>query len=58
MHKEKLSKCDPAIEMDDMYVKTSLSGNVLDKHAPANPCGLAARALFNDTYTLFNNKSD
>lgn len=44
--------CDPVVTVKDLGIKTTLSGKRLDDDEPANPCGLMARTVFNDTYTL------
>ena len=43
--------------MQDLGVYTTIGGNVLNPTDPANPCGLIARSLFNDTYVLSQNDS-
>lgn len=38
--------------MKDLGLNKSFDGTFLDGNQPANPCGLIARSLFNDTYKL------
>ena len=49
------SDCDPIITVKDLGFNRALGGKKLDDSAPANPCGLIARSLFNDTFQLFTN---
>lgn len=51
---DSLSDCDPIIKMSDLGKNYSLSKNWLGPDAAANPCGLVAKSLFNDTYNLTN----
>lgn len=46
--------CDPVVDMDDLGFYTSLD---LDGNDPANPCGLFAKAYFNDTFSLLSQNS-
>lgn len=46
--------CDPIIYNRDLYVNMSITGQFLDQNGPANPCGLIAYTIFNDTYQLCN----
>lgn len=41
--------CEPVVDMEDLGFNTDLQ---LSESDPANPCGLVAKSLFNDTYTL------
>lgn len=41
--------CEPVVDMEDLGLNTTLE---LSESDPANPCGLVAKSLFNDTYTL------
>ncbi len=50
--------CDPIITVKDLGVYNTLGGYKLNGSEPANPCGLIARSLFNDTYRLFLNKKE
>ena len=43
--------------MKDLYISDvyySINGEKLSPDAPANPCGLIAKSLFNDTYQLLD----
>lgn len=44
--------CDPAYTNAQMGKTTSLSGKKLNPSDIAYPCGLIARSVFTDTYTL------
>lgn len=46
--------CAPIFTMKDLGIYKTLSGDVIEKpeEFPANPCGLIAKSLFNDTYNL------
>ena len=46
--------CDPIIYNRDLPVSVSITGVALDPNGPANPCGLIAYTVFNDTYVLSN----
>lgn len=51
----KLSSCSPIQRNSDLYdgaFNVSITGVPLDPNGPANPCGLIALTVFNDTYTL------
>ena len=55
--------CDNAWTMEQMFGEESVYytnewGHTFNKTDIANPCGLIARAFFNDTYTLHNNDLD
>ena len=55
--------CDDAWTMEQMFGEESVYytnewGHTFNKTDIANPCGLIARAFFNDTYTLHNNDLD
>lgn len=58
--KSDLSICDPVLEVEDLYLdKGKNYWNItLDDNDVANPCGLAARAYFNDTFNLKSAKID
>ena len=48
--------CDPIITVKDLGINTTIGGRVaLPPNAPANPCGLIAKSIFNDTYKLYSN---
>lgn len=52
---EDLDNCDPIVKVGDLWPhqQKSVSGKDLaDKEAPAIPCGLVAKSLFNDTFTM------
>lgn len=55
---EKLGDCEPVITVSDLWnhQKKSLSGHELDPRAPATPCGLIAKSVFNDTFQLQDEK--
>ena len=44
--------CKPILKNKDLDVSFSVSGVPLDPEAYANPCGLVAKSIFNDTYEL------
>jgi hypothetical protein len=48
-------ECDPIITVKELGINKTFGGYYLSDDAPANPCGLYARAFFNDTYKLLNN---
>ena len=48
-----VSDCDPVIENKDLWTKVSIGGGALDPEKVAFPCGMMARSIFNDTFTLF-----
>jgi len=54
---DQLDECDPMFTNADIGVEYSVNGSKLDPEAPANPCGLVARSLFNDTYSLKDPKN-
>lgn len=47
-------ECDPIVTMKDLGINKSYSGLILNETLVANPCGLIAKSLFNDNYTLFD----
>lgn len=44
--------CDPIKTVEDLGNNKTYGGKELPLSAPANPCGLFAKAFFNDTYKL------
>lgn len=40
--------------MGQLGILTTVSGKLLRHDDPANPCGLVAKNLFNDTFALYN----
>lgn len=50
-----LDDCEPVIYNKHIPRDTSLDGTVLDPEAPAFPCGLIAKTMFNDTFELYKN---
>ena len=51
------SDCDPIVTVQDLGIYRTIGGNILNSTDPANPCGLIARSLFNDTFVLSQNNS-
>ena len=52
--------CDPIILVGDLSKKQkiSLSGKQMKDEWPAIPCGLIAKSVFNDTFSLWKKESD
>lgn len=46
------AQCYPVVTNADMGVKKSVDGTDLDQTATAYPCGLIAKSVFTDNYTL------
>jgi hypothetical protein len=44
--------CDPIYSVADLGNNKTVSGQILPANSPANPCGLIAKSLFNDKYTI------
>lgn len=44
--------CSPIVYNRDLYVNVSITGAALDKDALANPCGMIAYTVFNDSFSL------
>ncbi len=44
--------CDPIVNMGQLGISRSVNGTFLAPDAVANPCGLIAKSLFNDNFTL------
>jgi len=52
------TECDPITTVKDLGIYKTLDGTILTPDMPANPCGLIARSVFNDTYKLQYRGSD
>ena len=50
---DQISDCDPITTVKDLGFFQTIGGYYLNGSEPANPCGLIARSLFNDTYGFF-----
>lgn len=50
-----LSDCDPVTTNQDLepYITKAQDGTPLDPAGPANPCGLIAKSVFTDKFSLF-----
>ena len=44
--------CSPIVTNADISVLTAIDGTALDPLAVANPCGMIAYSLFNDSFSL------
>ena len=64
---DQLQSCTPIIQVKDLHEHQQYAVAVdpetglrkkLDPEAPAIPCGLIARSIFNDTYKLFKRGED
>jgi hypothetical protein len=42
----------------DLYTTLSINNQTLDPQGPANPCGLIAFSVFNDTYSITNSSGE
>jgi hypothetical protein len=50
--------CDPIVYNSQIWVKNSVFDNTpLDQSAAANPCGLIAYTVFNDSFVVYQNPS-
>ena len=51
---EEINSCDPVTSNKDLGLAFAYDGvTPLDPDAPAFPCGLVAKSVFNDTLELF-----
>lgn len=48
------TSCDPIVTNADLGLAKSVNGMNLVGDQPANPCGLVAKSVFNDTYQFYN----
>lgn len=46
--------CTPMVYNANLTVEYSVNGTPLEPLAPANPCGLIAWSIFNDSYAVYN----
>lgn len=44
--------CDPVVSMEDLDATTSIGGTQLSDGTVANPCGLIAKYMFDDSFRL------
>ena len=52
-----MQDCIPVVTNADLGYIKSVSGATLDPNAAANPCGLIAKSLFNDTFVILGPQS-
>jgi len=52
------SDCDPILTIKDLGFYKSLGNHTFAPTDIANPCGLIAKSLFNDTYSIFDNEDN
>ena len=48
------SECSPITTVQQLGISRTVSGRILEPYKAANPCGLIAKSVFNDTYQLVN----
>lgn len=46
--------CFPIITNSQLYVTKALDNTTLDPNGPANPCGIIAYSIFNDSFSVFD----
>jgi len=51
---EDLADCAPILTNAQAEVTKSVNGKILDPEGAAYPCGLVAKSVFNDTFTLYS----
>ena len=52
LNKEEISECKGVTEGSDLYDHTYIDGTTINDTDIANPCGLVARSVFNDTMVM------
>lgn len=59
---DKLGDCDPIIKVEHLWehqkYPVANKAKKLDDSAPATPCGLVAKSMFNDTFELWGPKGN
>ena len=50
--------CGSYVTNEEMGKSFSVNGTLLDPNAPAIPCGIAAKSMFNDTFEMYTQKGD
>lgn len=50
-----MASCDPIIKVKHLYEyqRYNLNGQRMNDEDPAVPCGLVAKSIFNDTFSLY-----